>query len=243
MRLIGAAIAFLTRVPINPTVPFDAADVGRSTRWYPLIGALIGGLYFAVLRAGLYRFSPAVVAALIVLTEALVTGALHMDALADAADGLGGGKGRADMIRIMRDHAIGSYGGTALAILVALKVTAIAQLATSRHVLSYLVLAPTLGRWSIIPLCRFLPYADENKGGPRETVGKTEMVWATVLGIIITAGFAGWRGFVCWLVGLLATLLFGRFCYRKIGGVTGDTLGTNVEICECAVLLTGLILR
>jgi adenosylcobinamide-GDP ribazoletransferase len=243
MRLIGAAIAFLTRVPINPKLPFDAADVGRSTRWYPLIGALIGGLYFAVLRAGLYRFSPAVVAALIVLTEALVTGALHMDALADAADGLGGGKGPADMIRIMRDHTIGSYGGAALAIVVALKVTAIAQLATSRHVLAYLVLAPALGRWSIVPLCRFLPYADESKGGPRETVGTTEMAWATVLGLIITAGFGGWRGFVCWLAVLVATVLSGRFCYRKIGGVTCDTLGTNIEICECVVLLTGLVLR
>jgi cobalamin synthase len=44
MRLIGAAFAFLTRVPINPKVPFDAGEVGKSTRWYPLVGALIGGL-------------------------------------------------------------------------------------------------------------------------------------------------------------------------------------------------------
>ena len=67
-----------------------------------------------------------VVAVLLLLLDALVTGALHFDGLADTADGFGGGQSREDILRIMRDHAIGSYGGVALVVLVALKVTAYA---------------------------------------------------------------------------------------------------------------------
>src|SRR5207244_1861333 len=103
MRLLGAAIAFLTRVPVTVKVPFDTADVGRSTRWYPLIGAMIGGVYAEMQQLFSSWLPPLVVAVLIVVAEALLTGALHMDALADAADGLGGGWRREDVLRIMRD--------------------------------------------------------------------------------------------------------------------------------------------
>jgi cobalamin synthase len=162
-----------------------------------------------------------------------------MDALADAADGLGGGWTRDDVLRIMRDHAIGSYGGVALVLLIVLKVTTIASLVPRPHMAYYLILAPSLGRWSIVPLSKFLPYAGESKAGPAEKVGTTELIWATVLAAGITA-LVTWRGFACWGAVAIVTTWFGRFCFRKIGGVTGDTLGANIEICECVVLLLGL---
>ena len=242
MRLLGAAIAFLTRVPVTVKVPFDTADVGRSTRWYPLIGAMIGGVYAEMQQLFSSWLPPLVVAVLIVVAEALLTGALHMDALADAADGLGGGWRREDVLRIMRDHVIGSYGGAALILLILLKVTVIAALAQHSNAAYYLVLAPALGRWSIVPLSRFLPYADESRASPAEVVGTTELVWSTVLALGFTALGRTWHGFACWAAAVIATMWFGRFCYRKIGGVTGDTLGANIEICECVVLLLGLAL-
>jgi len=242
MRLLAASIAFLTRIPITVKVPFDAADVGRSTRWYPLVGAMIGGIYAGIQQSFSHRYPPLVVAVLIVVAEALMTGALHMDALADAADGLGGGWTREDVLRIMHDHAIGAYGGVALILLILLKVTVIAALALRSHTLYYLVLAPSLGRWSIVPLSKFLPYANELKAGPAEHVGTTELIWATVLVIGVTAFNGSWHGFACLAAVAITTSWFGRFCYRKIGGVTGDTLGANIEICECVVLLLGLAL-
>jgi len=157
MRLLAASIAFLTRIPIPVKVPFDAADVGRSTRWYPFVGAGIGGVYVGIQQLFSHRYPPLVVAVLIVVAEALLTGALHMDALADAADGLGGGWTREDVLRIMRDHAIGSYGGVALVLLIVLKVTTIATLLPRPHIAYYLILAPSLGAGQLFLYPSFCP--------------------------------------------------------------------------------------
>ena len=112
-----AAITFLTRVPIPGRWDFDARDVGKGARWFPLVGTLIG-LAYAVAVWALSPFLPALVIGVIVVgLEAVLTGALHLDGLADTADGFGGGHTREDVLRIMRDHAIGSYGGVALVLL------------------------------------------------------------------------------------------------------------------------------
>jgi len=241
MRSLAAAIAFLTRIPIPARFRFGAEDVGRSARWFPLVGLLIGGVYVAMLRLLGPVFPPGVVAVLIVLLEALLTGALHMDGLADTADGFGGGHTREDVLRIMRDHAIGSYGAIALILLVALKVTAIAALAQRGQAAGYLILAPALGRWSIVPLCRFLSYARDSKAVANH-VGTAELIWASLIAAAAVAVAAQWRGLVAWLAVAAVSAWFGRFCLRKIGGITGDTLGANVQMGESAVLLAGLAL-
>jgi adenosylcobinamide-GDP ribazoletransferase len=152
-----AAIAFLTRLPVGRFATFDAADVAHSAGWFPLVGVLLGALYS--LTAVLLRnhLPLEVVAVLLVILDALATGALHLDGLADTADGFGGGKTREDILRIMRDHAIGSYGGIALATLVALKVMAYGALLKQSDWMVALTLTPVLGRWSILLLTATLP--------------------------------------------------------------------------------------
>ncbi|WP_321473137.1 adenosylcobinamide-GDP ribazoletransferase [uncultured Paludibaculum sp.] len=241
MRSLAASIAFLTRIPVPGGGHFDAGDVGRSARWFPAVGLLIGGVYVLLLRALTLYLPPGVIAVLIVLAEALLTGALHMDALADMADGFGGGHTREDVLRIMRDHAIGSYGATALILLVALKVTAISALVQHQQAVPYLILAPALGRWSIVPLCRFLTYARESKAVANH-IGTVELVWASLIAGAVASLAASWRGLVCWIAVAVITVWFGRVCSRRIGGITGDTLGANVQFSESIVLLSGLIL-
>jgi len=221
---------------------FSAEDVGRAARWFPLVGALLG-LVSVALSRWLTPVMPAMVVAVsILIVEVLATGALHYDGLADAADGLGGGKSPEDCLRIMRDHAIGSYGALALILVVALKATAITAL-ISRNVYSpYLVLAPTVGRWSVVLLSRYIPYARSSEAVSRH-IGTMEVVWATVFCALITVAAANWRGVVCWGVTASAASLFGYFCRRKIGGVTGDTLGTTEQMSESIVLLLGVALR
>ena len=124
MKSFPAAIAFLTRVPVGRGAAFDAADVGHSAGWFPVVGILLGGLYCGAAAALKAHLPVGVVAVVLVLLDALATGALHYDGLADSADGFGGGKNREDVLRIMREHAIGSYGGLALVIAVALKLAA-----------------------------------------------------------------------------------------------------------------------
>lgn len=240
MRSLLASIAFCTRVPI--AVAFNTEDVGRAARWFPLVGALLG-LVSIFLSRLLVPVLPAIlVAVLILIVEVFLTGALHYDGLADTADGLGGGKSPEDCLRIMRDHAIGSYGAIALSLLVALKATAIATLISRSMYSPFLILAPTIGRWSIVLLSRYFPYARTSEAVSRH-IGTAEVAWATVLCAFITLAVANWRGAVCWGAAAAAAALFGYYCLRKIGGVTGDTLGTTEQMNESIVLLLGIALR
>jgi adenosylcobinamide-GDP ribazoletransferase len=241
MKTLVCAIGLLTRIPV-PTAA-DAETAGKAARWFPLVGALIGGIYAVVAWVGMLRLPAAVVAVLVVVAEALLTGALHMDGLADTADGFGGGKTRDDILRIMRDPSIGSYGATALALMVAWKVTALAALIEKHAALPYLVLAPVLGRWTVSPLGSFLKYARPGKA-VASFVGTEELIWATLLAAAIAAPIAAVIGvaqsFACWTVLGVVITFFGAYCQRKIGGITGDTLGAAVEIAECVVLLVAL---
>jgi adenosylcobinamide-GDP ribazoletransferase len=239
VKLLGAAIALLTRVPVGRS--FELPELGRSARWFPLIGALMGGIYAGIAYVVAPRMPSSLVAVLIVIAEALLTGALHMDGLADTADGFGGGKDREDTLRIMRDPAVGSYGALAIVLLVAVKVAVIAALSDRRSTASGLVLASSLGRWAIVPLCRFLPYARPSPGMPNY-VGTPELVWASLFAASVAFGIAAWRGLICWCFVMAVTAWFGWYCRRKIAGVTGDTLGACAEICETTALLAFLLL-
>jgi len=241
MRSLAASIAFLTRIPVPSAGNFGAEDVGKSARWFPAVGLLIGCVYVLMLRLLSPHLPPDVIAVLIVLAEVLLTGALHLDALADMTDGFGGGRTREDILRIMRDHVIGSYGATALILLIALKITVISALVQRQQAVPYLMLAPALGRWSIVPLSRFLSYARESKAAANH-IGTVELVWASLIALGAAAFSASWHGLVCWIAVSAMTAWFGRFCFRKIGGITGDTLGANVQLSESIVLLAGLAL-
>lgn len=231
-----AAIAFLTRIPMGNGV---SMDVARAAGWFPLVGVLLGAIY--CLPATLLRgHLPApIVAVLLLILDALLTGALHFDGLADTADGFGGGKDKEDVLRIMRDHAIGSYGGLALAAVVALKVIACTAVLNLRDWPAALILTPVLGRWSILPLTATLPYARQSES-VIQAMGKR----ALLLGTIITLGalFAArsLRAWIALCVVMSITVAFGLYCKRRIGGITGDALGANLQLCESAALITFL---
>jgi cobalamin 5'-phosphate synthase/cobalamin synthase len=235
-----ASLAFCTRIPISSD--FSADDVGKAARWFPLVGVLLGAAYAALAFFLAPRFPASVVAVLIVTADVLLTGALHFDGLADMADGFGGGKTREDVLRIMRDHAVGSYGVSALILLVALKITTVAGLITRHAAVPYLLLAPALGRWSLVWLSRLVPYARPSVAVSRH-IGSLELVWASTLAGCTAILVARWQGIVCWVAVTAVSAFFGQICLRKIGGITGDTLGANEQICESVVLIAGLAMK
>jgi adenosylcobinamide-GDP ribazoletransferase len=235
MRPLAAAVSFLTRIPVGRLVTFDTADVANSAGWFPIVGLLLGTIC-AALAALLREHLPGMlVAVILVVCEALLTGALHFDGLADTADGFGGGKTRDDMLRIMRDHCIGSYGGTALVLLVAWKVAAYSALLQRDHWFVTIVLIPALGRWSILMLSTALPYARTTASVVRE-IGKSALVWGTLTVAVALGASRLWRAGAAAGTAIVVTACFGLYCRRKIGGITGDTLGANLQLCECAAL-------
>jgi cobalamin 5'-phosphate synthase/cobalamin synthase len=238
-----AAVAFLTRIPVGRRFSIDQKAVGRSARWFPLIGGLLGGISAGVLWVLAPVFPALVTAILVTGLATLLTGALHLDGLADTADGFGGGATREDVLRIMRDHAIGSYGGIALVLVIALKVAAIASLIGSSRALPALILAPVLGRWSAVLLSATQPYARPeggdrtSAGAPSKFVGKMELIVATITAMAFVAGAASLRAVLAAAAVAVLTAAWAWCCRRRIGGVTGDTLGAGVEMSECVVLL------
>jgi adenosylcobinamide-GDP ribazoletransferase len=247
IRQLAAAIAFLTRVPVPSSMIFGAKDVGRSSRWFPLIGLMIGGLLVAVLQVLAPIFPALLTALLIAVLDAVLTGALHLDGLADTVDGFGGGVKREDVLRIMRDHAIGTYGAVALVLVIAVKAATLAALIDCHRAVSWLALMPMLGRWSVVLLSATEPYArrSDQEGAPAggavsDFVGRVEVVVASATALFIAFILASWRGLAAALLMLVASGLWGWYCRLRIGGITGDTLGASVEISEVLVLLAGL---
>jgi cobalamin 5'-phosphate synthase/cobalamin synthase len=256
MRRVAAAISFLTRFPLPGAGQFRSVDVGRATLFFPLVGAAIGAAGVAVLKLSSIRVGgdglhfdtpwlPAPLAALLVVAfSAWITGAIHLDGLADTADGLAGGRTHEDRLRIMRDPAVGTYGVVALILLLAVKVTALSTLIARSVAVPYLILAPALGRWATVALGRFLPYAREQGDGlgnaVTEHVGWAELLGATAIAGGITFLTSGRVGMAGWVAVVALTGTMGRWFQRRIGGVTGDTLGANAEISEAAVLVVAV---
>jgi adenosylcobinamide-GDP ribazoletransferase len=241
MRRLLAAIAFLTRLPTPGRLAFDAGDVARATLWFPLVGALIGGAGAALATTLASHLPTMVTAVLILALAALLTGAFHLDGLADTADGFGGGKTTDDVLRIMRDHSIGAFGVVALCLLLALKLTVLSSLIASGRAPMALVLGAGLSRWSAVPLARFSTYARRPGDGLGAAVigriGGAEWLGATGLAVGGALALAGSLGAICLAAVALLTFAGGVYCHRRIGGITGDTIGANIELSEALVYL------
>jgi len=243
MRLLWIAISFLTRLPVG-NVSCTAIDVGRASRWFPLAGALLGAIYIGAWKVLTPVFPALVVAVLIAIVDAVLTGALHLDGLADTADGFGAGRTRDDVLRIMRDHAVGSYGASALVLAMALKIAAVNTAIAEARAMPALLLAPVWGRWSSVFSAAIAGYARPKEddsprsvGSPGRFVGRTELIVASATAAIAAAALRSWRGAIASAIAVIIATGWTIACRRRLGGITGDTLGAGIVMVECAVLL------
>src|SRR4051812_2402582 len=176
LRAAVGAVTFLTRVPLARVIVVDGGDVARGTVFFPLVGAGIGavtGLSAIFLHE---RLSSFLAAGLAVAISVVLTGALHLDALADTADAAGAPT-RERALEIMRDSRIGSFGAAALMTDLLIRAAAIAGLAAAP--VGALVAAGALSRAASLPLAAALPYA-RAEGGPGGVLSG-RVRWASAL--------------------------------------------------------------
>ena len=237
LRAFATAVSLLTRLPVAARVRIDEDDVARSLAWLPLVGVGIGGLLALSGRLLEGRLDVWPAAALIVALWALLTGAIHLDGLADSADGLGG-RDREQRLAIMRDSHIGSYGAIALVLLLVLKVGLVAGVLARGHHL-WLLAIPAIARAGSAGLSVALPYArDEGTGAALVRGARSERLAVAVATAVVAAlACARLRGVVALAAAALVVLAVGRIAQRRIGGVTGDVLGAAIELAECAALV------
>jgi len=230
-----AAIAFLTRLPV-PAHP-DARDIARSTAWFPAVGLLIGGLVLGIDRLAIRALPPQSVDVLLVVSLAAITGALHLDGVADSADGLFGGYTRERRLEILRDVHTGTFGTVALISVLALKWAGFAALPREIRV-EAILLAPCLARFAILPQMAVFPYArTEGVASGYRELALPAMLTGGATALIASVILLGLGGLYAVVFATLCSLAIGAVATKMLGGVTGDIFGATVEISEALLLL------
>ena len=244
-RALAAAVTFLTVLPVARRVALDGADVARGSVLFPLVGAGIGALSGGLAWLVGDHAPPLLAAVIGVAAGAAVTGALHLDGLADCADSYGG-RTPEDRLRIMRDHTIGTYGGTALLLDLLVRVSALAALAGTSDALLVAAAAGGLGRAGGPLLAAALPYAQTRPGAGEALSAhpsRTRAVVAVVVGAVVAVACVGVDAWAVLLVTAVVVPLAGRSASRRLGGVTGDVMGATAELVEIGSLALLVALR
>ncbi|HYB41826.1 MAG TPA: adenosylcobinamide-GDP ribazoletransferase [Candidatus Methylomirabilis sp.] len=230
------AVRFLTIVPVPGPEAAGPGALGRAAWWFPVIGLALGGALALADRALLLVCPPLLGAGLLLSMWKIATGGIHLDGLADCLDGLGGGD-RARRLAIMKDGRIGSFGAVGLVLSLVLAVAALAEMPSGARG-RVLLLAPVTGR--LAPLLIGPCFGPAGGGtGASFLAGMSRLAGPVWLGAAIALGV--------WLLGswgpaviagaLLAVWLWSAFLARLFGGLTGDVLGSQVELGELVVLL------
>jgi adenosylcobinamide-GDP ribazoletransferase len=240
-RDLLVAFQFLTRLPIS-NVPYKPDSLSRSTKFFPVVGLFIGLSASLLQRLLTTHLNRALVALLVLTFLVLITGALHEDALADVADAFGGGWNREQILTILKDSRIGSYGALALIISMLARLLLLSTLPMNRF-MAIVLSAHVLCRWTALPLSYFLAPARENAGqGARiaERISLASLTVGTLLSLVVVAYALQKQFWIPLLVTIVVTTLSGVYYYRRIGGVTGDCFGATNQLTEIAVYLCGV---
>ena len=236
MNGLRGAIGLLTILPAGRGLGWQGAAM---VPWFPLVGLILGGLWAGFDAVAGLVFTPPLRAGLDVLFLMALTGGLHLDGLADTADGILSHRDREEALRIMKDSRIGAWGVLALVSVLALKGLALSGPLPGERWIS-LLLVPAYGRLAMVLAIWILPYGRGEEGIASELFsGKGTGQWvpgAAVLG----AGsiLLGWPAILVINGAFLAVVALIISFYRsRMGCVTGDMLGALGEVTETALLI------
>jgi adenosylcobinamide-GDP ribazoletransferase len=233
LRSFLAALGFLTLFPVPRSIHEDARDLGRAVWWFPLVGLLLGFAAAFLDRACGAAFPDPLRAALTVLSLLVLTRGLHMDGLADAADGLLSFRSREKILEIMRDPRSGPMAVMAVTGVMVLKMAAVYSLPESWR-WKTLLMAPVAGRCVMGLVMGLGSYArSEGLAAPFQGgAGPAKAAWCGLFLLAAASLALGMAGFFLAGAGLLAAYGLGAWTRDKIGGFTGDTLGAACELAE-----------
>lgn len=241
MKKFLIALQFLTILPIKIKSGITPREIGRSLAYFPIVGALIGSTL--ALSLFVFGFLPHLVTAVLVLIgSVLITGGVHLDGFADTCDGFYGAKPKEKILEIMRDSRVGVMGVIGVVTLLLLKFTLIVSI--PQNILwRALIMMVVFARWSQVLACYTSNYA--RKEGKAEYFieynSKKEFFLGGLFAMALFLLLMKLKGIILLALSLLPILLFITYVKRRIGGMTGDTIGATSEVAEIAVLFFTLI--
>ncbi len=238
MKSFITALQFLTRIHLKNQMDLTAEDFGRSTKFFPLVGLILGLIYMLASWCLIAVFGWAnLVTTLLVILPVLLTGGLMLDGFMDTVDGVFSGRERERQLEIMKDSRVGSFGVLALVCLFLVNWSALRDVKLVL-IMTALFVMPIIGRMAMVMAIAFFPYARKEGMGKifadmadRETV----LLAASVTLVFVVPW--GQAAVAALLIGLGFAWLVATWLTHKLGGLTGDTYGAIETLTETVVLL------
>lgn len=265
-------LSFMTRIPM-PKTEYDEEKLGKSMKYFPVVGIIVGLilLFFSIvftfiLKNLAYTAVLPIIIMVIILTDLITTGALHLDGLADTFDGIFSYRSKHKMLEIMKDSRLGSNGALALILYFLIKFALFYSLIIENQgeAIYAVITYPVVARFCSVISCASAPYA-RGSGMGKTFVDNTKtcgVIVATTITLLYIIGMI-FMPFVLFtnyslplyfiaqsiVINVVIVLLLGLFAYafsklieRKIGGITGDTLGALLEISSLVYLFLLLVI-
>lgn len=236
--LLITALIFLSRLPLK--TEYSTRKLSQSARYFPLAGLCIGGLVALTFYASSLIFSHTLALVLSMAFSLLLTGAFHEDGLADSCDALWGGFEKKDVLRIMKDSRLGTYGVAGLISILAVKLIALNELNTI-DVISGLICAHSLSRGLSISYLYDMQYVQDEGASKSKPVAQglsqQNLCIALTLASIPSIFFLNLYALPLLTLLFLLRQLGKHYLIKRINGYTGDTLGAAQQIFEVSIYL------
>ncbi len=233
--LVG--LQFLTRIHIVSQTEWTAEDFGRSTRFFPLVGFVLGLCYMISAWTLIYFLGMRTLTIVVLLILPLIlTGGLHADGFMDTADGVFSGRKRERRLEIMKDSRVGAFGVVSFVIHMFFQYALLSDMHPLLLVPALFIM-PIIGRFAMVLSIAFFPYARaEGMGKTFADMAddKTVLIAGATTAVLVLP--CGLLATISLIVGVLFSLIFCRMMTRMLGGVTGDVYGATTVLTETGVL-------
>lgn len=245
IRIFFTAVMFYTRIPTPKWVGYSAENLNKATRYFPLIGTIVGAVGAGAFMGANYLFSIKIALLFSLGIMILLTGAFHEDALSDFCDGFGGGYSKEKILSIMKDSRIGTYGATALVLLLLSKFFILSEI--NANILPIVIIsAHSFSRLFPVLLIFSAEYVRDDSSSKSKPVGEkcsSTTLFVAILFSIIPLYFIPYQMVPFFIITASAIFIYFRYyVIKKIGGYTGDVLGALQQITEIGFYITFLAL-
>ena len=252
IRIFFTALMFFTRIPCPKWVDHSEEYLNKSSKYFPLMGWIVGGFSALIYFGGTYIFPVSIAILLSMVASIWITGAFHEDGLADVCDGFGGGWTKEKILLIMKDSRVGAFGVIGLVMVLLIKYVSLSSIPSmgKLFVPFIIVSAHSLSRFFAVTFLMTHEYARDAEGSKSKPLttklSPIGFFEALVFGILPLALFSihykKYELFILIVPVMITKFLLGRFFKKWIGGYTGDCLGATQQICEVVFYLCFLVL-
>ncbi len=243
MKAFFSALSTLTILPVPRRFQCDEKSLAASIVYFPLVGLFVGALLAVLVYLLKPILSPLPLAAVLLFVSVVLTGGLHLDGVADLADGLGAGGSPERILAVMKESQIGAFAVIALVLVLLLKFSLFFEIIEKGRWLDFLLMA-LLSRWAMA-LAAFLGKYPRAVGTGLPFIGKIsgmQILFATGFTLLISGLILGVSGLFAMALATLITVSFVSYLKQKLGGMTGDGLGALNEKVEVLLMLSLLMI-